>query len=150
MTHIVLDSAPLGPLSSPGSNADVVSVGQWSRDCVAAGHSIYVQEIVDYELRRELIWARKTNSLVKLDNLRSIFDFVPITSNAMLRAADLWAFARQSGMPAADPKRLDVDVILCAQALTLPVPVAAIVVATSNAGHISRFIAADVWTNIKP
>ena len=68
----------------------------------------------------------------------------------MLRAADLWAMARRSGVPTGDPKKLDVDVILAAQALTLPVPSGDIIVATANVSHISRFVTADLWTNITP
>jgi 7,8-dihydro-6-hydroxymethylpterin-pyrophosphokinase len=68
----------------------------------------------------------------------------------MLRAAELWAFARNRGFQTADPKRLDIDVILAAQALTLEVPTAEIVVATSNVGHLSHFVSALVWSEIAP
>ena len=68
----------------------------------------------------------------------------------MLLAASLWAKARQSGLPTADPKKLDVDVILAAQALTLNAPASSVVIATENVGHLSRFVAADLWSNIKP
>ncbi|MEO7718666.1 MAG: hypothetical protein ABIY70_20910 [Capsulimonas sp.] len=68
----------------------------------------------------------------------------------MLRAADLWAQARNAGQPTGDPKKLDIDVILAAQALTLDAPIADIVIATSNVGHLARFTTADLWTNIHP
>lgn len=61
---------------------------------------------------------------------------------------DLWAQARRKGIPTGDPKKLDIDVILAAQALTLMVPASEIVVATSNVAHLSRFVAADEWRNI--
>ncbi len=110
-------------LSNPNANADVLAISQWSRDCIAAGHQLYLPEVIDYELRRELVRAGKTKSLAKLDSLKSGFNFLPITSPAMLRAADLWAYARRQ---------------------------AAIIVATSNVSHISRFVAADLWNNIAP
>ena len=66
----------------------------------------------------------------------------------MLLAADLWASSRQSGLPTGDPKKLDIDVILAAQALTLGIPASEVIVATSNVSHISRFVPADLWNNI--
>ncbi len=68
----------------------------------------------------------------------------------MLLAADLWAVSRRRGTPTGDPKKLDVDVILAAQALTLAVPSSEVVVATANVGHLAQFLAADLWTNILP
>jgi len=66
----------------------------------------------------------------------------------MRKAAELWALARQSGLPTAADKNIDVDVILAAQALTFGVP--DVVIATSNIGHISRFVPAELWQNISP
>ncbi|HZO89832.1 MAG TPA: hypothetical protein VFB38_16000 [Chthonomonadaceae bacterium] len=68
----------------------------------------------------------------------------------MLLAADLWAQARNQGIPTADARALDADVILVAQALTAGLPASEIIVATSNIRHIGRFIAADLWSNIHP
>ncbi|MBR8832974.1 MAG: nuclease [Stigonema ocellatum SAG 48.90 = DSM 106950] len=117
---------------------------------MASGHQLYIPEVIDYEIRRELVRAGKTTGIAKLDSLKSVFHYLPITTAAMLCAADLWAYARQHGIATGDPKKLDIDVILCAQALTLPVPPAAIIVATSNVSHIARFVSADLWTNIVP
>lgn len=148
--HIILDSSPLGLLSNPNASPDVVAISQWSRDCIAAGHQLYMPEVIDYELRRELLRAGKTKGIAKLNSLKSVLNYLPLTTPAMLRAADLWAYARQQGIPTGDPKKLDIDVILCAQTLTLPVPAAAVIIATSNVSHIARFVSADLWTNIAP
>lgn len=118
--HIILDSSPLGLLSNPSANASVLAITQWSYDCIAAGHSLYIPEVIDYELRRELIRAGKTRGIAKLDGLRNTFNYLPLTTPAMLRAADLWAYARNIGLSTGDPKKLDIDVILCAQALSSP------------------------------
>ena len=146
--HIILDSSPLGLLSNPTASQDVLAISQWSRDCIAAGHQLYIPEVIDYEIRRELLRAGKTKGIAKLDNLKSVFNFLTITSPAMLRAADLWAYARQNGISTGDPKKLDIDVILCAQALTMFLPAVAIIVATSNVSHIARFAPAALWTDI--
>ena len=148
--HIVLDSSPLGLLSHPVRSAEVKAIAQWSRLCLAARHRIYIPEVIDYELRRELLRAGKTGGLAELDDLKTRFDYLPITTAAMLRAAELWAQSRNSGLATGDPKKLDIDVILAAQALTLAVPAADLLVATANVSHISRFVAADLWTNVTP
>ncbi len=150
MLHILLDSYPLGLVSMPIPSTAAAPVGNWTADCLAAGHKIYIPEVIDYELRRELLRARKASSVSKLNGLKAVFQFLPISSPAMLLAADLWSQSRQSGLATGDPKKLDIDVILAAQALTLGVPASELVVATSNVGHISRFVNADLWSNIKP
>lgn len=118
--------------------------------CWAAGHTIYIPEVIDYELRRELLRANKTNSVRKLDGLKAILRFLPITSAAMLLAADLWASFWQRGLAITDPKKLDVDVILAAQALTMGVAPEDLIVATSNAALVSRFVRVVNRDNIIP
>jgi predicted nucleic acid-binding protein len=148
--HILLDSEPLGLISAPVRAAAAAAITKWTRACLAAGHEIYVPEVIDYELRRELLRAQKTGSVKELDGIKAAFNFLPITSAAMLLAADLWASSRRSGLATADPKSLDIDVILAAQALTLRVPTSDLIVATSNVSHLSRFVPADHWSNIAP
>lgn len=150
MLHILLDSYPLSLASAPARNSDAVAFRDWTEECLAAGHEIYVPEVIDYELRRELLRAGKTNSIKNLDGLKSIFLFLPITSTAMTLAATLWAQSRQGGLATGDPKKLDIDVILAAQALALGIPDSDFVVATSNVAHISRFVPAALWTDITP
>lgn len=145
--HILLDSSPLGALSHPTPDVGIV---QWAAACSAAGHKLYIPEVIDYEVRRELLRANKKVGVSNLDALKTVFRFLPITSPAMLLAADLWATSRQDGQPTGDPKKLDIDVILAAQALTLGVPAGDLIVATSNVAHLSRFVPAELSSNIKP
>jgi predicted nucleic acid-binding protein len=147
--HILLDSSPLGLLSIP-ARGTAAPIAHWAAACLAAGHELYVPEVIDYELRRELLRAGKVNSVRELDRLKSALNFLPINSAAMLFAADLWAKSRQGGLATGDPKKLDIDVILAAQALTLGIPASDLVVATSNVAHLARFVPADLWSNIKP
>ena len=107
-------------------------------------------EIVDYELRRELLRAGKTGSVARLDQIRAhpSVVYIPLTSAAMRLAAELWAQARRQGLPTSHPHALDVDVIIAAQVMAGNYPVAETIVATSNVGHLSRFLAADLWPKI--
>jgi hypothetical protein len=68
----------------------------------------------------------------------------------MLRAAQLWAHARQTGQATADDKALDADVILAAQANFVGDPNDYVVIATMNVGHLSRFTLAERWHDINP
>lgn len=151
---VFLDSTPLGLLGDPKKRPIVQSITSWADAMVAAGHTIYVPEIIDYELRRELLRAGKTQSVAELANLQSRYRYAPLTTAVMLRAADLWATLRNNGLSTGDPKKLDIDVILAAQALTeggrLGIAPSQVVVATSNVAHLSRMISADLWQNIVP
>ena len=147
MLYILLDSYPLGALSHPKPDVGII---KWAAACQVAGHEIYIPEVIDYEIRRELLRANKYVGIANLNALKAAFRFLPISSPAMLLAADLWSQSRQRGLATGDPKKLDIDVILAAQALILGVPPADLIVATSNVNHISRFVPADLWNNIKP
>lgn len=47
-------------------------------------------------------------------------------------------------------RKLDIDVVLAAQALTLGVPFSDLIMATGSVSHIPRFAPADLWNNIRP
>ena len=113
-----------------------------------AGRRIIVPEITDYEVRRELLRANKKNSVGLLDGLSKKLEYLPISTAAMRKAAELWALARQQGQPTAGDNTIDADMILAAQALTLGVP--DVVIATTNVGHLGRFVPAELWENIQP
>jgi predicted nucleic acid-binding protein len=144
---VVLDSGPLGLLTAPPHKAAARPCAQWLASLLAAGSRVVIPEIVDYELRRELLRARKTASVRRLDALERATEYLPITTAAMRRAAEVWAEARQQGQPTAADNTIDVDMILIGQAQTLGIP---LVVATTNVGHLSRFVPADLWQNITP
>ena len=105
-----------------------------------------VPEIADYEVRRELIRARRIRGIARLDALIAEVEYLAINTSSMRRAAAFWAEARQQGRPTAADPALDGDVILAAQAATLNRT--AVIVATTNVRHLSRFVAAELWTDI--
>jgi hypothetical protein len=54
------------------------------------------------------------------------------------------------GRPAADPRELDTDGLIAAQALGMGIAAPDLIIAKTNVGHLSRFLPADLWTNIGP
>jgi hypothetical protein len=147
---VVLDTGPLGLVTNPRATEENEGCRQWLRDVLDAGALVVIPEIADYEVRRELIRGEKASGLRRLDLLRNdpSFVFLPLTSAAMLRAAEYWAAARQQGTPTADDKALDGDVILAAQVTVFQSEEDRVVVATSNPSHLRLFVAAELWQNI--
>jgi predicted nucleic acid-binding protein len=125
---------------------------RWALDIMAAGHRLVVPAIADYEVRRELERVGQRRGLAQLDafNAARSDRYLALTDDALRLAAKLWAQARNAGMPTADPKELDCDVLIAAQALTMSVPTSDLVIATTNVGHLARFVPADLWTNLTP
>lgn len=143
---VLLDTGPLGLVTNPRRSPQSVACAQWLQALVARGLRVIVPEMADYEVRRELLRAKKDRGLARLDALASRLEYLPLTTAAMRQAAVFWARARQQGQPTADDKALDGDVILAAQALTLGV--ADVVIATTNVGHLSRFAPAALWSDL--
>jgi len=121
---VILDSTPIGLITQrPGRSYEADVCRQWYEDLNVHGWTVYLPEITDYEVRRELTRSGKMASLARLNLLASTTIYLPITTQAMRLAADLWAQARSGGWATAEPHTLDGDVILAAQALTLtPIP----------------------------
>jgi predicted nucleic acid-binding protein len=145
---IILDAGPLGLITNPNLSSESVACAQWVQTHITSGSRIIIPEIADYEVRRELLRANKVKGIARLDDLAKLIEYLSITTSAMRQAAKLWAQARQQGQPTAGDKTIDGDMILVAQAITLQVP--EVVIATTNVGHLSRFIAAEVWQNVAP
>jgi predicted nucleic acid-binding protein len=149
---IVLDSGVLALVTHRRGIGAADACRDWVERCTAAGASVLVPAIVDFETRRELLQARKSSAVVRLDRFIEARPgwYILLTDEALHYASHLWAESRQRGLPTADPRELDVDVILVAQSLTLGVPSNDLVIATTNLGHLSRFLDARLWTEIDP
>lgn len=152
MRTIVLDTGPLGLVTSPKRTPETRAAARWLLDLMNAGHRIVVPAIADYEVRRELERLGRARSLMLLDafNAAQPNRYLPLTDEALRLAAKLWAQARNAGTPTADPRELDCDVLIAAQALALGIPESELVVATVNVGHLSRFVSAVRWPDITP
>ena len=94
---IVLDSGPLGLVTNPGGSKEAAACGQWLLNVASGGATVMVPEIADYEVRRELLRARRTAGIARLDALITQVEYLAITTSAMRQAATFWAKARQQG-----------------------------------------------------
>jgi predicted nucleic acid-binding protein len=149
---IFLDAGPLGLITNPKRTTETVAAAHWAISIMSAGHRFIVPSIADYEVRRELIRAKKTKGLAALEGWNGARPdrFLSLSDSALRLGADLWARARNAGTSPADPKELDCDVLIAAQALDAGIPPSEFVIATVNVGHLAQFAPADLWINVKP
>ncbi|MDP6355468.1 MAG: nuclease [Planctomycetota bacterium] len=143
--QVLLDAGPLGMITHPRPNPEIAS---WLKQLLSAGVSVLAPEISDYEVRRELLRAGRQKGIQRLDALKETIGYVPLTTSAILKAAEFWARARNEGRPTADDRSLDADVILAAQAFVVAEQEGEVVIATGNVGHLSRFADARNWDEI--
>jgi predicted nucleic acid-binding protein len=147
-TMILLDAGPLGLATHPKAEGQTFLCNRWIFDRLAQRQKVFVPEISDYEVRRELIRVGKARGLAKLDQFKIDLGYLPLTTATMLLAAELWAEARRLGRPNTSDHALDADVILSAQAMMLERGGHQVIVATTNLKHLSLFVDARLWSDI--
>src|SRR4051794_8339165 len=146
---IVLDTFPASSVAKrPGTVPTLLDqCRQWIGTCEAAGHRVLVPAIAYYEALRELEMRQATQQVARLQAFcLQPRRFIPLTTQHLEPAPRLWGQQRRPGQPTADPKALDGDVILAAQALSLGVSAPDLIVATTNPGHLSALVPCDLWT----
>lgn len=150
---LVLDSMIVSAVCTP-KTPDHKRIAQWFRDLLSQSGSsvaIVLPEVVDYEVRRGLLFVAKrsgvvtTKALSKLDALGASCKYLPLSTPTMKRAADLWADAQVRGRPTGGPDTFDGDPILAAQALEVGGTVV-----TENVRHLAQFVAVRQWSAIDP
>lgn len=146
---IILDAGPLGMATNPRPSEVSEACNKWLQDLLDTRRRVIVPEIADYEVRRELIRAGKTRGLARLNATGRLAEYLPLTTGSMRLAAELWARARHEGVPTADDKAIDGDVILAAQALSIGLLASEFIVATDNVAHLSRYVPAARWQDIE-
>jgi predicted nucleic acid-binding protein len=139
---LVLDAGPVGRLIHPARNKPI---NLWLQRILETGFTVILPEIADYEVRRNLILERLTESIRRLDELKSFLVYQRITTQIMMRAAELWADSRRHGRPTADEKALDGDVILAATTQMHDG-----IIITDNVGHLGRYVEAHLWSEFTP
>ena len=148
---IILDSGIVGKVTNPKAKSEEVKKCQkWFKNLLKQNENFALPEIVDYEIRRELIRANKINALKRLDLLKSALIYLPLDTETMMLASNLWAKTRNMGKPTAKNEALDGDVILASQVQIQEkkLPQYQVIVATTNVKHLSLFVTAKEWDEI--
>jgi predicted nucleic acid-binding protein len=150
---ILLDSGPLGIIVRAPSKPHIVRCLTWLKTIQATRAVVIIPDIARYEVRRELLRIRAVGSLRRLDyalDPSSGFEHLLLTADAIVKAAEFWAFLRQSGIPTSSPDSLDADAILAGQAALAGQPGDTVTIATTNLAHLNRFpdIDAQNWDHI--
>jgi predicted nucleic acid-binding protein len=122
---------------------------EWLYQLLSKGAYVIASDICDYELRRELIRI-KSKSVPKLDRLRDLIEFKPVTFAVLEKAAELWAEARYLSQSNKIKENIDVDCILAAQWCLLKEqsPGREVIIATKNIKDFERVTDCEVWQNI--
>jgi hypothetical protein len=145
---VQLDAGPLGMITNPKSSPDNEACKNWLAGLANRGVGIVIPEIADYEVRRELLRAGKERGIGRLDALKDMLAYAPITTSIVLKAAEFWATARKIGRQSAGDASLDADMILAAQTDALARAGDEPVIATTNVRHLKLFVPARVWHEI--
>lgn len=80
--------------------------------------------------------------------MKNDFSYLPITTDIMLMAAELWAEARNKGYQSASNDSLDGDVILAAQTIQLINAGYKVVIVTHNIKHLIKYTNAELWNKL--
>jgi predicted nucleic acid-binding protein len=146
---IVRDAGPLWLAVSAVGKPPADACRAWLKALDASGARVVVPEVADYEVRRELLLRNAKNGLARLDAFATSPAYLPVTTDAMRRAAGFWAALRRVGQPTAAPDSLDADAVLAGQVETAGRPGDAVTVATTNVRHLALFgLDARDWQTI--
>lgn len=152
---VLIDSGVLGKLCNPNTSSEVEAARERLYALLAKGVYVVSSQICDYEVRRSLMLnslrGLSSEGIDNLNQLSEFIDFLPVNNLVLQKSAGLWAEARIQGVPTADDKSLDADIIICAQYKLLEheYPGRYIVVATTNVKHLNRFTEAKKWQEIE-
>jgi predicted nucleic acid-binding protein len=155
---IFLDSNILGLLCNVNGLSEGVACRSWFSTQYNRGSRIVSSDICTYEVRRGLLKAsiispESVPGLLALNSIRNdgYLEFLPISTEVLDLAAEIWAEAAADGRTTRDDKNIDVDIIISAhyQLLVDTHLGQQVIVATKNLKHISRFCQAANWQDIK-
>ncbi|MFB2835611.1 nuclease [Floridanema evergladense] len=144
---IILDTGILGLLTNPKCSKAQLRCKNWFRKITENKQiEITTSEICDYELRRELIRCKKHEGLKRLNEFRDTFGCLEVTRDVLDKAAQLWAWARETNQATAHDESIDADVILSAQSIILSSEYnKSSIIATTNTKHLDRYTPSLHW-----
>ncbi|MGB7417446.1 MAG: hypothetical protein WA902_24835 [Thermosynechococcaceae cyanobacterium] len=135
-TIVLLDSGPLGSTC----NIKLTKQTQLFANFLKKEKIVLaVPEIIAYEIRRNFLLEGLSKSIRVLDKYNQRDQFIPLGSEDLILAAELWAWCRKTGKPTTSNARLDIDVILMAQALSQKNFFDEVIIATQNPKHLYLF-----------
>lgn len=151
---ILLDTNIIGKLTNPNRIPEALQCQSWFERLLVRGVYFTASELCFYELKRSLILAHNaggtSRGIEKLNELRMFVDALPVDRVVSDTAAEIWANAQSKGIPTADRKNLDIDIIIAAhwQILSQQFPGREVVISTTNIKHLALFANAQEWQNI--
>jgi hypothetical protein len=155
---VFLDTNILGLISNANTSfEECQQCEKWFITLSIRGVRFVTSDICDYEVRRGLISSsirsgKPSPGINLLNSLKTdgFLEFLPVSTEVLDLAANLWAKASVDGQTTRDDKNIDVDIIISAQYQILKerYPGQRVVVATTNLKHLSRFCDAARWQDI--
>src|SRR5437588_11314912 len=103
---ILLDAGPLGLITNPRASQETRECNQWLESLALKEIQVKIPEIAGLEVRRELLRADKFKVIERLNDLQLYLEYIPLTMQTMLKAAQLWAQMIKQAMPTADDKAI--------------------------------------------
>lgn len=156
---VFLDTNILGLICNKNVSFDECQqCKKWFDPLFIRGVRIVTSDLCHYEVMRGLISSSirsaeaapgiKSLELLKADGF---LEFIPVSTEALDLAANLWARAFTSGQTTRDEKDIDIDIIISAQYQILrdEFPGQRVIMATTNLKHLSIFCDAANWRDIK-
>jgi len=148
---VLLDTGPLGLITNANkNNPEAVQVKEWVKHLLRKHVLVCVAEIAYYESRRKHIHLKNKEGIERLDNFVSSsgIGYAPVTTEIIVKASELWGWARLTGQQTAHDEAIDADVILAATAIIMASAGEYVVIATTNDKHLARYTPAKIWKNI--
>jgi predicted nucleic acid-binding protein len=149
---VLLDSNPLSMVTYAVVLPEIGECNEWLEGLLTKGVAVLVPEIIDYELRRELIRTNNRDSIELLNALAADIGYLRLNSDTYLIAAAMWAEVRGRGLETAPPQSIDIDCILAAQARQVSTIEDDVRIATVDVDDLSRYdtdrVTAMLWRNI--